>query len=316
MQKWLQTYFFSSIPYRKISGRIKKTYITSQKIPLHTIAEIFFSEIRKIHILEKASAMAFSFVLSIFPAIVFIFTLVPYMPVNDMQGKVMFALKSLLPVSIYKGAAAAIYDIIHIPHGGLLSFGFAFAAFTAMNGIISMIAAFNRCYHTAETRGYTRRILVSIVILFLLLTIAFIAILAALYTKHLIDGFHLDEEFLIYFFTFLKQLFFFVVFYVAISLIYYIAPAIHIRWRFFSPGSLIASLLILVFTSGFSFYVNNFDSYNKLYGSIGAFIGVMLWFYAVSLVLLIGFEINVSLDKARRGVFNGENGTSKGNQRF
>lgn len=306
MQKRLRSFIIDSVPYQRFSGQVKKTYLTRHRISLHRLAEIFFSEIKKNHIIEKASAMAFAFVLSVFPATIFIFTLTPYIPMEDMQGKVMFALKNLLPVSMYKGVAAAIYDIIHIPHGGLLSFGFIFATFAAMNGIMSMIASFNRCYRTSENRGYLRRAAISLLILLLLLVIAFIAIITALYTKNYLDTLDFfNEQILFYLVLTLKLFFFFIVFFMAISVIYYVAPAISVRWRFFSAGSLIASLLIVIFTTVFSYYINNFDSYNKLYGSIGAFIAVMLWFYAISLMLLIGFEINASLDQAKREAFRG-----------
>jgi membrane protein len=212
----------------------------------------------------------------------------------------MFSLKNLLPLSVYKGVAAAIYDILHIHHEGLLSFGFMFAIFSATNGIMAMITAFNRCYKTSDNRTYIKRIGVSVSIVFMLLGITFLAIFVAVMTRHYLSLLHLNQLFLYYVITGLKYAFFFVAFFVAISIIYYMGPAISKRWKFFSAGSLTASLLIVLFTFGFAYYVNSFDSYNKLYGSIGALIGIMLWIYAISIVLLIGFEINASLDLAKR----------------
>ena len=300
MLKYLRTLFFASKAYDSIISKLQSTYITRHRVSLHRFLQILFAQIRKDNIPERASSMAFNFVLSVFPAIIFIFTLIPYIPIEDLQAKVMLALKNLLPDSMYNGVAAAIYDIIHIPHGDLLSFGFFFAVFTATNGIMAMITAFNRCYKTSETRGYIKRIITAITIVFFLISIAFLSIFAAVATKHYLQEVHMSKEFLYYVVITFKNLFFFGVFFVAVSLIYFVAPAVSVRWKFFSGGSLIASMLIVLFTLGFSIYVNSFDSYNKLYGSIGAFIAVMLWFYAISIGLLIGFEINASLDMAKR----------------
>jgi membrane protein len=95
----------------------------------------------------------------------------------------------------------------------------------------------------------------------------------------------------------------FLIFYIGISMIYYIAPAVHKRWSFFSHGSFIATIMILGFTLLFSYYVDNFNSYNKVYGSIGALIGLMLWFNMISLMLLIGYEINACIEVAEKDYY-------------
>jgi membrane protein len=165
---------------------------------------------------------------------------------------------------------------------------------------MSMMNAFNKCYKTVEKRGYLRRILTALTIVILLVFIAFISIFFAVLSRQHLYLLSLDREVLYYFVLAFKYILFLLVFFFAISVIYYMAPSISVRWKFFSFGSFIASLLSILFTLGFAAYINIFDSYNKLYGSIGAFIGVMLWFYAISIVLLVGFEANASLELAKR----------------
>jgi membrane protein len=249
----LATYFYASKAYQSISLQLQKTLLGSHKVSMHRLLQIFFSQMRKDHIFERASAMAFNFVLSIFPAIIFIFTLIPMVPIPDLQEKIMTALKNLLPLSIYNGAAAAIYDIIHIPHGGLMSFGFLFAVFTATNGIMAMISAFNKCYKTVEKRGYIKKVSTAITIVFFLLVIVFISIFLAVLSKQYIQKIDLNKEFLYYLIIGFKNLLFFMVFLIGISIIYYVAPAITVRWKFFSIGSIIASLLSVFLPSGFLF---------------------------------------------------------------
>lgn len=91
-------------------------------------------------------------------------------------------------------------------------------------------------------------------------------------------------------------------FFFAISFLYYYAPAVKKRWRFISPGSTFATLLSILFSTGFAYFVNNFGSYNKVYGSIGTIIVIMLWMYFNSMSLILGFELNASIDIAKRQV--------------
>ena len=109
----------------------------------------------------------------------------------------------------------------------------------------------------------------------------------------------LEEHHTIIVFKIVKIFILFLVVYFGISSVYYFAPVLHERWAFFSYGSFIASVVILLFTYLFGIYIDNFSSYNKVYGSIGAIIGFMLWLYCISIVLLIGFEINASIDMNR-----------------
>src|SRR5690606_3667876 len=92
----------------------------------------------------------------------------------------------------------------------------------------------------------------------------------------------------------------FVTFFLAISTIYYFGPAIHYNWRFFSIGSFIATLLSLAVSYGFSYYITNFATYNKVYGSIGVLIALMIWVQLITVVLLVGYEINASIHDSIR----------------
>jgi membrane protein len=85
---------------------------------------------------------------------------------------------------------------------------------------------------------------------------------------------------------------------ITISVVYYFAPALHNRWKFISIGSVVATLLSVLSSYFFSYYINNFGTYNKVYGSIGAMIAMMVWIYMISVILLIGYEINSSIDQA------------------
>jgi len=110
----------------------------------------------------------------------------------------------------------------------------------------------------------------------------------------------LSQDFSSYSIKTLRYLVAFLIILLTISMLYRFAPALKIPWRTYGVGAVLASLFCVIVSIGFSYYINYFNTYNKLYGSIGTFIGFMFWLFAISLVILFGFEINVSIEKARK----------------
>jgi membrane protein len=306
--KKLRDYFSKTRIYRDLHKGIQKTYVTDHQISLHRVLTIFMAQLKKDNITERASSMAFNFTLSVFPSIIFLFTLIPYIPVPNLTEDLLGFLKENIPESIYDVTATTILDIIKIPHGGLLSFGFIFALFSATNGIRVMIQAFNRCYKTADNRSFIKVTLLScslaLFLSLIILAAVVISIIIKLELNEIENTVRVGGKFFYYVLIVSRLMLIFMIFFFAISLIYYLAPTVIVRWSFFSVGSVIAAFLSLLFTTGFFYYINNFNSYNKVYGSIGAIIGVMMWFYFISVVLLIGFETNASIDLARHEIIN------------
>ncbi len=295
--RWIQEHRH----YKNLELKAARIYITKHKIHFPLFIKVFFRQMRKDSIQERAAAMAFNFTLSIFPFIIFLFTLIPYIPIPDLNNNILSFLSQILPKSIYLSASATISDIVNIPRGGLLSFGFLFALSTATNGVNAMISAFNKCYRTAERRNFLYRLLLSVGLVFFISLILFITIGLSILSKFYLD--YLEKRFAVdqvltqfYGVLFLKYFTLLIIFFTTISVIYIVAPTVRTRWSFFSLGSLFASIVGLLFSVGFSFYIEQFNSYNKIYGSIGAFIGIMVWLYAICIVLLVGFEINASID--------------------
>ncbi|HEY8401028.1 MAG TPA: YihY/virulence factor BrkB family protein [Cytophagaceae bacterium] len=296
--------------FEEFLSKIKAIHISTSQISLYRFLEIFFSQVKKDNIVERAHAMAFNFTLSVFPAIIFLFTLIPYIPIPDLSSTIMETLRELMPASMFMAAESTIFEILNIQHGGLLSFGFIFAMYTATNGNLAMISAFNRCYSFPEQKSFIQRMLKGIALTVFLVLIVCVSVSFSLVAKVYLDmvesTLSLDGRFYFQLLYLLKYWTIFMVLFFATSFIYYVAPAIPVKWSFFSGGALVAAVLIMVFTLFFSFYVDNFNSYNKVYGSIGTLIAFMIWLHAISMALLIGFEINASLDMARREKFSGQ----------
>ncbi|MGM9508385.1 YihY/virulence factor BrkB family protein [Larkinella sp. GY13] len=248
---------------------------------------------------ERAASVAFSLILAVFPAIIFLFTLIPMIPIPNLEGQVMDFFSQVLPASTYETVKTTIYDIISRPRSNVLSFGFLLALYAATNGILSLMMAFNSSHKTGERRGFFKTRLIALGLTIMLALALFLAIaglvVGGVLTDYLMHIRILDNVVVTTLLNIARYLVVFAVFVAAISMIYKFAPDIDMKWKFVNPGCIIASVLVVLTTYGFSFYVSNFGSYNKLYGSIGTLIVLMIWINLVCLLLIIGFDLNVAL---------------------
>ncbi len=281
-------------------------------LSLYKFLKIFIFNINEDEIMDRANGVAYNFILATFPAIIFLFTLIPYISIYFPEittQTIMGFLQDATPPNMYAAASSTILDIISIHRGGLLTFGFVFTIYLSTNGMMALMRAFNACYRTVERRSWLRMRLTS-TLLTLMLAIVLLSAIAMLIvgqfslsyvTTHLEKFSEVNlDKYTIYFLFGLRFIIIFVVFFVAISCVYYFGPAVHYNWNFFSIGSMIATLAILGISYGFSYYITNFGSYNKVYGSIGALIALMAWVQLITVILLFGYEINASLHYARK----------------
>ena len=273
-------------------------------IPLYDVAVFFVKGLSKGYITSRASAISYNFFLAIFPSLIFFFTVIPFIPINNFQQSLLDIIHDFLPDSAYTTVHATLEDIITRPRGGLLSLGFVLSLYFSTNGINSLMQAFNNTFHSIETRSAIKQRVISIllvVIISFLLVIAIGLITFGNWLFSLLLPYHIIAS--KFYFTAIvlsKWLVSIAMLFFAISFIYYFAPAKRHHFRFISAGSSLATLLIIATTLGFNFYVNNFSKYNALYGSIGTLLIVLLWIYCISFSLLIGFELNASIFNVRK----------------
>ena len=272
--------------------------------PLYDVALFFWKGLVDGAISTRASAIAFNFILAIFPAIIFVFTLIPYIPITNFQQQLLALFQSILPHNAFIAIQGTIENIVTQPRGGLLSFGFLAAFIFATNGIVSVITAFNGTIHAIETRSWINQRVVALflAIIFTLLTTISVALITG---SQVIMNFLVKEGVLqigLRYYLLLggKWLVICALFFFGYAFLFYLAPARKTKFRFISAGGTLATILTILTTIGFSYYINNFGKYNTLYGSIGTLVVVMLSFYFNSLILLIGFELNVSIWHSRR----------------
>jgi membrane protein len=275
-------------------------------LPLYTVAVFFFNEIKQGTLANKASSLAYNFMLAIFPATIFLFTLIPYIPIKHFQDQLLNLLAQVMPGDAFKAFQATITEIIKKPNGGLFSFGFLTTLFFATNGVNRLMQAFNKSSLIKETRTYLRRRWVALV-LTIVISMSMLVAVGIMIAGHKILIFlqhHFYSKAQAWFvaIALLKWIIVIIIFFVTVSLLYRYGPAHKQRWKFMSPGSILATGLAILTSLGFTFYINNFASYNKIYGSIGTLIVMMIWLYLNSLIILIGFELNASIELGKRSI--------------
>lgn len=254
--------------------------------------------------LSRANSLSFTFTLSIFPMILFFFTLIPYIPVSGLQESIMNALANVLPVQVYSFMESTITEIVKKHNGGWLSLGFFMAFYFSNSSVIGIMKAFNRSAHTTESRSWLKMHLVSLGIQIILILMIIIAAALMIFTPILLE--HISEHsmvstsFTINLIQVAKWFILGLLIFIILSALYYLAPAGKRVFRFVSPGSTMATLLTVGFTALFNLYIDNFSQYNKLYGSIGAIVILMLFININAIALLIGFELNASIYDAKK----------------
>jgi len=251
---------------------------------------------------ERASAIAFNFIMAVPPAIMFLFTLIPHLPIShQFENELYGIIKDVIPGE--KDNAVFIKflkDFINNPRNGLLSLGFILSLFFSSNAMMGIMRSFDKNYIGFKKRNGLQKRAIALQITAVLFVMVFAAILLLVaqgavlkwigIKSRTIRAIIMDARWVVIIFLFAG----------CISYIFRHAPAVHKKWKMLNPGSLLATFLMLLFTVGFSWYVANFGQYNKLYGSIGTILILMLLIYFNSLVLLIGFELNVSITSLKK----------------
>jgi len=273
-------------------------------MPVYDVAAFFIRGLQKGAISMRAAAFSYNFFLALFPAIIFFFTIIPYIPITGFQDNLLELMQSFIPKKAYDAVEETLFDIVKRPHGGLLSLGFVMAVYFSTNGIHSLIVAFNQSRHTKETRSWIKQRLISIVLVFILSLLLIVAIvlltLGPVALDFLVKHNMLRDSFTYYMLIALKWIISTTMLFCAFSFLYYLAPAAESRFRFISAGSTLSTVLTILASVGINYYVNSISQYNTLYGSIGTLIIIMVWIFFNAMIVLIGFELNVSIRNAKR----------------
>ncbi len=271
-------------------------------LSLYDIVSFFIKGLYEGAITMRAGAVSFSLFMALFPGIIFIFTLIPYIPIEGFQDKIFLSLQEILPRSAYDATKETIVDILNTKRGDLLSVTFIFALVFATNGTLALLSGFSYSYHKIDFKSFWQQyisalwltIVLSILVIFSLVIVS----LGETFLNWLASKKYFEYNMVVYILagriiTLITTIL------LAISLLYNFGSVKSGQWSFLSPGSILATLLVVVSSIAFGYYVDNFAQYNKLYGSIGTLLVIMLWIYVNAIGLIIGFELNASIAGAK-----------------
>ncbi|MDA3954578.1 MAG: YihY/virulence factor BrkB family protein, partial [Bacteroidales bacterium] len=265
-------------------------------VPIYFVVKFFISGAKNGFFAVRASAIAFNFALAIFPTMLFLFTLIPFIPIENLQTELLALIKDFFPQNAFQYFESTLVSVVMVKKIGVFSLGALASLVFSTNAVHALIQAFNNTYHTIDTRNWTAIRIVSTFLVFtiflLIATSVLLITFGQFFLAKLVEIGILKMNLTYYLIYAGKWIVIIALFFFSISFLYYFAPAKKSQWKFISPGSTLATILALLTSLGFSYFVNNFGQYNKLYGSIGTIMVILLWLYFNSIALILGFELN------------------------
>lgn len=269
------------------------------QVPLFDVAVFLFNEARRVTIIMRANSVAFSFFLSLFPAIIAIFTLITMLPVYDMfQHEINSYIDYIMPSTAGQELKGTIENLVK-PDSRVLSLSFLLALYFSSNGMLALMEGFEKSHLKSFNKWpvWEKRLLaigLTLVLALMLLVSVVMIILGRFILNLSAEYLHLDIETKAYINIF-RWLVILALFYFGIAFIYRYAVALKRKLPWLTPGATLATILSIISSLLFSFYVNAFNTYNQVYGSIGTIIVMMLWIQINCMVLMVGFELNASI---------------------
>ncbi|GAA4231746.1 YihY/virulence factor BrkB family protein [Postechiella marina] len=279
-------------------------------LSFYDLLELYITGIVKGALTTRASAIAFSFFMAIFPFLLFVLIIIPYVPIDDFRIEFLSFLESFLPPSTSDFFFDNIFENIEgTQRGGLLSSVFVLSIALMANGVNAVFSGFENSYHEQLTRNVIRQYLyalgIALILAFLLIiTIIFLGYFQIYVVQELFSvlehrGFKVDSQ-SVFWANMAQYMFFVLMVYLATATLYYFGTQEGKHSKFFSVGALFTTLLIILTSYLFGIYIENFGQYNKLYGSIGALLILLFYLWLNSNILLLGYELNASLNKLRK----------------
>ncbi len=270
-------------------------------IPIYDVVHFIVGQINTIGLRDRASSIAFNFIMAIPASAIFLFTLLPYFPASE---RIFNELNRLISEAMPNPESRELIvsnlnELLNIPKTGLLSIGFVVAVYYSSNAMAGIIRAFDKSLPEKRKGNFFiyrwRAIRLTMVLLLLLVGTIILTIGQGELFKKLLLSFEIRRATTIFWLGIIRFLLTISLFLFSIAFIYKYAPSVHKRWNLISPGAILATVLIMIATWLFSIWAQNFAAYNKVYGSVGALLLIMLLMFYNALMLLIGYELNVSI---------------------
>ena len=284
---------------RMVRFLVHNTALPGNKgVPLYDVVSYLLRGIIDGKLWRAAKGLAFSFLMALPPLLIFMFTLIAFLPFDGLQDELLIQLYDIVPESIYTPLANTINDVMGHRHTSLLSIGFAASIILAANAIHGMIMYF--ADRNNEQRRFSSRYPVCILLVFLLYVMVVLVLILLIGYKTILlwlfkNGILIPGSFTHIVIGIGRWVILIFMALLTLSSVYYIIPLKKQRVGFFSSGAMFATIMFILLSWGFKVYLANFNRYNLLYGSIGTVLFTMLWLFLNSLVIMLGYELNTAI---------------------
>jgi membrane protein len=304
VERMVRKALFSS-PSRQLIRWMRRVVLPGfEGFDLYQILRFFLSAMAQGRIITRASAISFKLFLSFFPAVIVLLTLIPYIPVPDFQERLLGAFRQMMPLEVYRFVESTLHDLLVKKHGTLLSISFISGLYLASNSIDAILEGFSGSTNLARWHSALKQRMLSLGLLLALTVLMVIAIpvfsLTDLVLSRLLELSILTSSLEVYVLLAAKWILSILLVMTSVSLLYTAGDPAARRFKAFSPGSILAVFLIMLISQGLAYVFSNITDYNALYGSIGAILAVQLWIYFNMIALLVGYELNISIARAKR----------------
>ncbi|WP_369049441.1 YihY/virulence factor BrkB family protein [Tenacibaculum sp. UWU-22] len=271
-------------------------------LSLYDVLEMYGIGIIRGALTTRAGGIAFSFFMAIFPFLLFILTLIPYIPIPGFQDSLLALISEVLPPKTFDAVKTVLNDIINNQYGGLLSFGFFLSIFLMTNGVNAIFGGFEHSYHIKEMRSvikaYFISLAVSLVMAFFLLTTVALTLFFQIGLQKLTVQGWIENDF--FWLKLGRGALYILMVFTIVSMLFHYGTKQGKHTKFISPGAILTTLLSICTFYLFGIYVLKFSRYNELYGSIGTLLILMLFIWLNAIILLLGFELNATINRLKQ----------------
>ncbi len=300
-ERWKER-VMQSLPVRKAIYASKKIVLPGfQGLSAYQVLGFFIQGLQQGRITTRAAAISFRVMLAIPPFLIILLSIIPFIPIADFQENLMTNLSILLPESAFELMEQTLDDLINKKQQTLISISFILLLFYSSNALAAVLDGFSSSVHQTRDHGLVMQYIVSLGLMIMLSLMVVIGVALITFSGPVLSYLRevgvIGDDMVVILIVVAKWVLVVLMFELGISLLY---RAGHTgKWRAFNAGATFATVGLIIVSSLFAWFVNNFGSYNKLYGSVGSILVVMLWLYFNNIVLLIGFEINTSIEQAK-----------------
>ena len=291
---------------RKVKNWIKHW---SNKVPipryknvtLYNVGHYYVEALQHGKIGHRSASISFRFLIALFPLCIFLFSVIPFIPIEGLQKNLMAGLQNFFPEQIFGFFKEVLDDLITQKKTVLMSVGFILSIYFASNAVDALISGLTASHHVNTKRIFWRQKLWSLAILFIFFVFFILAFLISSLGQYLIDNYYegsIENGLFYWTFVILQSALSIFLFMFSISILYNVANTDKVKWKFFNAGAMASTALIIILKLTFGLYITYFGKFDQIYGPIGTGLAFLLFIFYIFFLLIIGFELNTSLDKA------------------